>query len=62
MSAFETWASGLLDWEYQQDLIHHREAAVAKILPADELQARWERIKYSPPQVKPPTGQLKMEI
>jgi len=62
MNPFETWVSGLLDYEYQQGLIHQREAAVARILPPEELKARWALIGYQLPKVKPPTGQLKMEI
>ena len=53
MNAFEKWASGLLDYEYIQEMIQQREAAVAEILPAEELQERWERIQYQPPKVKP---------
>jgi len=58
MNAFEKWASGLLDYEYIQELIHQREYQVSKILPAEELKKRWERDNYQPPKVKP--EQLKL--
>lgn len=57
MNAFEKWASGLLDHEDIQDMIHQREYQVSKILPAEELKARWEKIGYKS-KVKP--QQLKL--
>jgi len=58
MNAFEKWASGLLDYEYIQEMIHQREYEVSKILPAEELKERWERIHYHQPKIKP--EQLKL--
>jgi len=58
MNAFDKWASGLLDYEYIQEMIHQREYQVSKILSADELKERWERINYKLPKVKP--EQLKL--
>jgi len=58
MNAFAKWASGLLDYEEVQEMIHQREYQVSKILPADELKARWELINYQPPKFKP--EQLKL--
>ena len=52
MNAFEKWASGLLDYEEVQDMIHQREYQVSKILPTDELKERWELINYQPPVIK----------
>lgn len=52
MNAFEKWASGLLEYEYIQGMIHQREYEVSKILPAAELKERWEKIGYKP-KVKP---------
>ncbi len=53
MNAFEKWASGLLDYEEIQEMIHQRERHVAMILPEDKLKERWEKINYHPPVIKP---------
>ena len=58
MNAFETWCSGLMEWEDIHEAIHFRERHVAMVLPAEELKARWEKIGYVPPKVKP--EQLKL--
>lgn len=58
MNSFQRWASGLLDYEEVQQLIHEREGYVARILPAEQLNERWERIGYQPP--KPEYKQLEL--
>lgn len=58
MNAFETWASGVLDYEDIQEAIHFRERHVALILPPEELRARWKRDGYTPPR----TGGLQLTI
>lgn len=46
MNAFERWASGILDYEYIQEMIQRREYEVSKILSPEELKARWKMIGY----------------
>lgn len=50
MNAFEEWAAGLLDYEEIQEMIDQREYHVSLVLPPEELKARWEKIKYTPPK------------
>lgn len=49
MNYFQQWASGLLDYEEVQQMVHEREAHVTRILPVDQLKERWDQIGYKPP-------------